>query len=123
MNIIFKKIWRKWQYSVTGLFTAIKEEKSLWSYFGIYIVLIGFGIWVKLNFIEWAIVIITIFLTLSIEVINTALEAAVDAMSFQYNIKVKKIKDIAAGATLVITTGATIAWLLIFIPKFMEVFA
>ena len=122
MKLLFKKIWRKWQYSITGLFTAIKEEKSLWSYFGAYIILIGLGIWVKLNFIEWSIVILTMFLTLSIEVINTALEAAVDAMSFQYNIKVKKIKDIAAGATLVITSGAVIVWLLIFIPKFMEGF-
>lgn len=121
MNSFLKKVWRKWQYSVVGLTTAIKEEKSLWSYFVVYAILIGLGIWLKLTFIQWAIVILTIFLTLSIEVINTALEAAVDAMSFQYNIKVKKIKDIASGATLVITTGAIIVWLLILIPRIMEV--
>lgn len=116
MRNFLKKVRQKWTYSVIGLWTAFKEEKSLWAYLVLMPLLIGVGVWVDLSTTQWAIVILTMFVVISIEVINTALEATVDAISFQYNIKVKKIKDIAAGATLVITTGATIGMLLIYIP-------
>lgn len=116
----FKRLQQKWLYSIVGLWTAIKEEKSLWAYLVIAPVIIGLGVWLKLSFSEWAIVIITSFLVFTIEIINTALEAAVDTISFQYNVKVKKIKDIASGATLVITLGAIAALLIIFIPHLQE---
>lgn len=121
MGKFIRKVIRKWSYSLVGLSTAFKEEKSLWAYLAILPLLIGVGIWVNLSISNWAVVIITIFLVISIEVINTALEAAVDTISFQYNVKVKKIKDIAAGATLVITLGAIITLLVIYIPAIMEV--
>lgn len=116
------KLQQKWGYSVVGLWTAIREEKSLWAYLILTPVIIGLGIWVKLDFTQWAIVVITIFLLFVVEIINTALEAAVDTISFQYNVKVKKIKDIASGATLLTTLGAITALLLIFVPEFKEMF-
>lgn len=105
-----------------GLWTALREEKSLWAYIALLPILIGIGVWVKLTYIAWAVVIIICFLVIAIEVLNTALEATVDSISFQYNIKVKKIKDIAAGATLTITTGAFIGLLLIYIPAIIELY-
>lgn len=117
MRKLLKRIQRKWIYSVVGLWTALKEEKSIWAYLFFWPILIGLGIWTKISLTEWAILILTMFLVITIEVINTALEAAVDTISFQYNIKVKKIKDISSGATLVITLGALTTILFIFIPK------
>lgn len=116
----FKRIQQKWLYSIVGLWTAIKEEKSLWSYLVIAPVIIGLGIWLNFSFVEWSIVVISMFLVFTIEIINTALEAAVDTISFQYNVKVKKIKDIASGATLVITLGVLAVLLIIFIPHLKE---
>lgn len=116
----WKRLQQKWLYSIVGLWTAVKEEKSLWAYLFIMPIIVGFGVWLNLSFTEWAIVIITSFLVFTIEIINTALEAAVDTISFQYNVKVKKIKDIASGATLVITLGAIAVLLIIFIPHFKE---
>lgn len=116
-----KKIRRKFVYSFVGLWTSLKEEKSFLAYFFIYAVFIGLGIWLKLSSTEWAIMTIMMFLTIAIEIINTALEAAVDAISFQYNIKVKKIKDIAAAATLVMTTGLFVTFAIIYIPALLEV--
>lgn len=120
MNNFFKRVWKKWSYSVVGLWITLKEEKSIWAFLGTIPVLIGLGVWFNFKFIEWSVVSFVIFTVLSVEVINTALEAAVDTISFQYNVKVKKIKDIASGATLVITVGASIALLLIYIPALLE---
>lgn len=116
MRNIIKKIQRKWLYSVVGLWTALKEEKSLWAYLILVPVILGVGIWVDLKPIEWSMLVLTFFAIIAVEIINTALEAAVDTISFQYNVRVKKIKDIAAGATLVMTTGGFIVLLIIFIP-------
>lgn len=120
MRNFIRKVRQKWAYSFVGLWTAFKEEKSLWSYLILLPVLIGVGVWAGLSTTQWAIVSFVFFAVISIEVMNTALEATVDSISFQYNIKVKKIKDIASGATLVITTGAFISILFIYIPKIIS---
>ena len=121
MSKLFKSAFRKTFYSLRGFWISLKEEKSLWIYILLIPILIGLGLWVKLSSFEWATVLLAFFATYSIEVINTALEAAVDTISFQYNVKVKKIKDIAAGATLVMSIGFIIVLLVIYIPAIMEV--
>ena len=120
MGKFFKSALRKTYYSITGFWISLKEEKSLWIYMMLTPVLIGLGIWADLSTTEWAIVLLSLFATYAIEVINTALEAAVDTISFQYNVKVKKIKDIAAGATLIMSIGLIIVLLIIYVPAIME---
>lgn len=121
MKKSFKKLQQKWGYSVIGLITAFKEEKSLIAYLFLFAGLIGLGVYADLSLIQWAMLSLIIFLVFCIEIINTALEAAVDTISFQYNVKVKKIKDIASAATLVMTTGAIIGITLIFVSAFTGV--
>ena len=121
MRNIFKMLIRKWNYSFVGLWTAFKEEKSLWAYLLLLPLVIGLGVWLDISTTKWAIALLTLFMVITVEVINTALEATVDAISFQYNIKVKKIKDVASGATLVMTTGMVVSLLVIFIPEIMGV--
>lgn len=122
MRKFIKAVHRKWVYSVVGLWTAIKEEKSIWTYLVLLPIVVGLGVWIELSNFEMALVILVVFLLICIEVLNTAIEAAVDTISFQYNVKVKKIKDIASGATLIITLGGAIVLLLIFIPQFQGTF-
>lgn len=121
MRKFIKRVQQKWLYSVVGLWTALKEEKSLWAYLFVVPAVITGGILLKINLTEWAILILAFFTMFAVEIINTTLEATVDTISFQYNVKVKKIKDIASGATLVITTGAFIVMLIIFIPALQGV--
>lgn len=120
MRNLLRKVRQKWAYSLVGLWTAFKEEKSLWGYLTFVPILIALGVWTELSTMQWALVMTIIFVVFSIEIMNTALESAVDAISFQYNIKVKKIKDIAAGATLTISTGAFISIMLIYIPMIIS---
>ncbi len=116
----FKKIRKKWIYSMIGIWTAFKEEKSLWVFLILFPILIFIGFWIKLSIIEWSIFVMIFFVSISIEIMNTAIEATVDTISFQYNVKVKKIKDIAAGATLIISIGSTITLFLIYVPKIID---
>lgn len=50
---------------------------------------------------EWAVLILTIGLVFTAELINTAIEKACDLYSTEHNPLIGKIKDIAAGAVLI----------------------
>lgn len=122
MRNYIKKIQQKWLYSIVGLWTAIREERSLWAYLLFTPAVIALGIVTKLSYLQWAVTIVLLFLMFAVEIINTSIEAAVDTISFQYNVNVKKIKDIASAATLVTTVGSLIGIALILIPKIQELF-
>ncbi len=120
MKKFIRRTQQKFLYAIIGLWVTIKEEKSLLSHMLITCIVIGLGIWVNLSMINWSILVITISTVMGFEVLNTAMEALVDMISFQYNLKVKKVKDIAAGATLLVAIAAIIVGLIIFIPELRD---
>lgn len=120
MKRFLGRLKQKWLYSLVGLWISFKEEKSMLTLVVLSIILLGVGYAIKLNTIEWALTALVLFLSLIIEVINTAIEAAVDTISFQYNVKVKKIKDIASAATLLMTLATATVICIIYITNILE---
>ncbi len=116
----FKRVWHKFSNAFRGLYVMIKEEKSLWVHFSVAIIVIIFGIVFQLTNIEWALIVFAIGLVISFEMFNTAIEYLIDIVSFEYNLKAKKIKDVAAMATLFVTIIAVVIGLLVFIPAIMR---
>ncbi len=114
------RVVQKFMYAIIGIWITIKEEKSLWSHLVISLLIITLGVAVRINTTQWIILILTISMVMGFEVINTAMEALVDMISFRFNLKVKKVKDIAAGATLVVSIAALIIGLILFIPELIE---
>lgn len=115
-----KAIFRKFSYALRGLFISLKEEKSLVIHSVVAIIAIIIGAILQINFISWAILMLTIGLVISSELMNTAIENIVDMVSFKFNFNAKKIKDIAAAATLVLAIIAVIIGMLLFIPRIVE---
>jgi diacylglycerol kinase len=76
-------------------------------------------LWLQLNTLEWAILVVTIMIVMSAELINTAIEAAVDRVGSEPHPLSKRAKDTAAGAVLIGAIGAVIVGLLIFGPKLL----
>ncbi|MGL5630416.1 MAG: diacylglycerol kinase family protein [Mycoplasmoidaceae bacterium] len=110
---------KKFIYAVKGLYTAIKEEPSLIIQFiigGITLIIAGI-LHKEMHVSDWAIIVIVIGLTTTLEIINTAIENICDMVSFKYNKNTKKIKDISAAATLLFSISAVVTGLIIFIPK------
>ncbi|HNW39947.1 MAG TPA: diacylglycerol kinase family protein [Candidatus Omnitrophota bacterium] len=64
------------------------------------------GIYLKLKGIELVAVCITITLVFMAEIFNTAIELMMDALSQEYQVKIKLIKDIAAGVVLLACLNA-----------------
>ncbi|BDU67799.1 MAG: diacylglycerol kinase [Candidatus Tyloplasma litorale] len=119
----FKRTSKKFINAMKGMLVMIREEKSLWVHFFATIFVIIMGIVFDIEAYEWIAIIFSIVLVIGFEIINTAIEYIVDIVSFEYNVKAKKVKDVAAMATLVVTIGAIIIGLIIFLPKISELFA
>ncbi|MDR2369748.1 MAG: diacylglycerol kinase family protein [Mycoplasmataceae bacterium] len=123
-----KKKWawlKKFGYAFRGLFTSLKEETSLvvHAVIGIIVLIVAALLHKQMNPIDWAIIILVIGIVIGMELLNTAIENLVDIVAFKYNYNAKKIKDISAAATLVLTVTSVIVGLIIFIPKIIAVFS
>lgn len=74
------------------------------------------GFYFDVSRIEWTILLLTIALVLSLEMVNTAIEHLVNLVTRQQNPLAGKIKDIAAGAVLLASVIAATVGVVIFWP-------
>ena len=61
---------------------------------------------VQIELIEWCLIILCITIVLTAEAVNTAIELICDHVNTNYDNRIGKIKDIAAGAVLISSIGA-----------------
>ncbi len=74
----------------------------------------------KITSTEWIFIVLVGCLVLVTEMINTALEYAVDLVTEEYRILAEHIKNISAGAVLVASLFAVVVGLIIFIPYLLK---
>ena len=117
-----KKFVNSFSYPIKGLRYAYKNEQNLAVDVGIALLVIIFGFLFRINKYEWAILVLTIGLVISCELINTAIEAVVDLVTEEYHPLAKVAKDTSAAAVLVFALVAVVVGLIIFIPKIIGLF-
>lgn len=71
----------------------------------------------KINSIEWLFLILCIGAVIAAELFNTAIERLCDKVESQYDDLIKKSKDVASAAVLILCIMSVIIALIIFIPK------
>jgi diacylglycerol kinase len=72
---------------------------------------------------EWALLALAIAAVLSAEATNTVVEVTLDHLSPEEHPEVRKAKDVAAGAVLLVSAGALTTGLLLFLPKLVALWA
>ncbi|KYH34533.1 undecaprenol kinase [Clostridium tepidiprofundi DSM 19306] len=112
-----KSLLDSFNYAFEGIIKAIIEERNMKIHVTITIAVLIVCFFCDLSKIEILIVGITISLVLITEMINTALEDALDAYFSEYNNYVKNAKDIAAGAVLISVINSIIVGYIIFSDK------
>ena len=80
------------------------------------IIVITTGFWLKVNSIEWALLIQAIGLVWVAEAINTAVECVVDLVSPELHELARKSKDVAAGAVLLAALTSAVVGIIVFGP-------
>lgn len=104
----FGRFLKSFKYSVEGLVYAYRYEQSMLIHFICTIGVVLANIFLKVTNIEWVITILALGVVLSSELINTAIEAAVDLVTLEIHPLAKIAKDCGSAATFVLSlmTGA-----------------
>jgi Diacylglycerol kinase len=111
------------EFALAGITTAFKEERNLKFHFLAGILVLLAGLIFRVSKIDWFFLLLSIFMMISAELVNSAIENVVDlASDYHFSMLAKKAKDMAAGAVLVISIFAIIVGLMVFVPKIIELF-
>ena len=116
-----KKFINSFKYAIEGIMSSFKSERNMKIHVFIMLVVILFGIFLKINKYEWMIVIILFGIVISSELFNTAIETVVNLVSPNKNNLAKLAKDISAGAVLINAIVSIIIGLIIFLPKIIHI--
>ncbi|HNH01752.1 MAG TPA: diacylglycerol kinase family protein, partial [Leptospiraceae bacterium] len=95
----------------------IKEEHNARIHLFAAFLAISLGFYFSLSSIEWICLLITIGLVISLEAVNSAIENIADFISPERHKQIKKIKDLSAGAVLIVAIVAFVVGLILFLPK------
>lgn len=109
------------EFAITGVLTAFKEERNMRKHLVSAILACVAGLVFQISAMEWLFLLLAIFLVISFEIINSAIENVVDlASGYHFSMLAKNAKDMAAGAVLVASGYAVLTGLIIFIPKIWQ---
>lgn len=108
---------KSFPYAISGLKTAFKNEPNFRIHTLAAFLAILTGYFLKLTPLELAVLILTIGIVITLELINTMLEALVDLVSPEIKPAAKIAKDVSAGAVLVSAIVSVFIGLLLFLPK------
>ena len=114
-----KNLLYSFGYAFQGLYSSFKSERNMKIHIFIMLLVILFGILLKISLLEWFACIILFAIVIAGELFNTAIETVVDMVSPNISEKAKLAKDISAGGVLVLAIGASVIGLFIFIPKIL----
>lgn len=100
-----------------GISYVTKNEKNFKREIALGIIALILSYILKIDKIEFIIVLTMICLVLTTEIINTAIERTVDLVTKEYHELARIAKDVSAGSVLVTSIFALIIGIIIFIPK------
>jgi len=101
-------------YAFKGIAYLLKNENNIWYQLIAGAIVIGLGGYLEVTLSEWIILIILIGLVLMAEAFNTAIEKLCDIVHPSRHPKIGVVKDLAAGAVLLISITAGFIGVIIF---------
>ncbi len=110
---------KSFSYAIEGIKEAFKQEPNLRTHSFIAVLVVIAALFLGFTTIEWVLLIITVFLVLTLELLNTALEALVDLVSPEIKSQAKIAKDVSAAVVLFVSVLSLIVGALLFGPKIL----
>lgn len=106
-------------HAFRGLVFALQSEPHVRIDLLATVAVIAAGLYFDLSANEWCSVTLAIGLVIASEILNTAIEQLVDIVSPEHNPAAGRVKDLAAGATLVSAGCSIVVGVLIFGPRLL----
>ena len=112
-----KRLLNAFRYSCSGLKEAYRNEDAFRQEVLLAAILIPLAFWVSPEIIERALMIGSVLLLLIVELLNSAIEAAVDRISLDDHPLAKRAKDIGSAAVLICIINLIVIWSLVLFGK------
>ncbi len=112
-----RKRLRSFAYAFNGIRLLIQNEPNAWIHCAAAISAVALGFVLQISRLEWITIVVVIGMVLAAEAVNSSIEALADLVSPEYNEAIKRTKDLAAGAVLLVAIAAAVVGCIIFIPK------
>jgi diacylglycerol kinase (ATP) len=110
-----KRLYNAFFYSLEGFRAAIRTEQAFRQEVCLSVVLIPLGLWLGHSSIERALLAGTVLLVMIVELLNTAIERAIDRISYDRHQLSKESKDICSAAVLLSLIAMLVTWYLILV--------
>ena len=113
------RIWRALLYSLAGLRAAWQGEAAFRQELALAAVLIPVAVAVPATLTQKAMLLACVMLVLITELLNFAVESAVDRVSLEHHPLTGRAKDIASAAVLLSLANLAIVWALVLAEVFL----
>ncbi len=110
---------RSFRFAIQGILSAFRSERNMWIHLSAALLVVFMGVVLRINHLEWGLIIFSIALVVTTEMVNTTMEYLVNLLKEERHEMVRRIKDISAAAVLIATLSAVIIGLIVFLPKIL----
>lgn len=117
----FKKMVDSFNNAINGIINTVRTERNMKIHLVVAILVLIACFFFDISRVEFLILVITITMVMSAEVVNTAIEAVVDMSTNYYHPLAKIAKNAAAGAVLITAINAVIVGYVIFWDKLTNI--
>ena len=117
-NIGFKRLVNAFFYSIAGFKAAWKNEEAFRQEILAGIIVVPAGFLLGITGTQRAILILSYFIIVLVELLNTAVEATVDRVGMEKNELSGRAKDLGSAAVFLSICVAAIVWVLIACERF-----
>ncbi len=118
----FRDRAQSFRYAFAGIGQLIRREHNAWIHCTVAVCVVIAGFLFHLSAGEWIAIVIVSGAVLAAEALNSSIELLADHLSPAYSEAIKHVKDMAAGAVLLLAIAAAVTGLIIFIPKIAGLF-
>lgn len=114
------RILRAAKYSSQGLSAAWKHEAAFRQELILVVVLLPPGLWLGQTALERAVLIGCLLLVVIVELLNSAIEAAIDRHGDEQHVLSGRAKDMGSAAVLISLLLVVVVWGLIAAERFLD---
>ncbi|MEW6189883.1 MAG: diacylglycerol kinase [Actinomycetota bacterium] len=112
-----RSLLKSFNYAIDGIIYVLKSQRNMRIHFFVAAVVLGASLILNVSRIEFMALLFAISLVFITELINTAIEFAIDVVTTTFDPLAKIAKDIAAAAVLVASLNAVFLGYLIFFKR------
>ena len=108
-----RRVLNATRYSLEGFAAAARHEAAFRQELLLAAILLPLGLWLGKDGVERALLAGSVLLVLVVELLNSAVEAAVDRTSVEHHPLAKRAKDLGSAAVMLSLAVAALVWLLV----------